>query len=70
MIFVVGVEMNHAELRGPDRNYALADILETLAEKVREGMNHSTLKGINGRTIGEAEFRLEGTLEEIGMTAA
>lgn len=69
MIFVVGVEMRHAELEGPYRNYALADILEILAAKVREGMNHSTLKDINGRTVGEAEFRLEGGLEEIGMTS-
>lgn len=69
MIFVVGVEYKHAELSGPDRNYALADILETLAAKVREGMNHSTLKDVNGRTVGEAEVRLNGTLEEIGLSA-
>lgn len=69
MIFVVGIEHKHAELSGPDRNYVLADMLRTLADKVQEGMNHSTIKDVNGNTVGEAEYRLNGTLEEIGMSA-
>jgi hypothetical protein len=69
MIFVVGIEHKHAELKGPDRNDVLADMLHVLAHKVREGMNHSTIKDVNGNTVGEAEYRLNGTLEEIGLSA-
>lgn len=68
MIFVVGIEIKGAALRDADTgSHELADMLRELADRVKDGGNWFPLKDVNGNTVGGAEFRMSGTLTDVGM---